>query len=155
MLQQMNVYFSDDTVIIRHATGDDVAYCKQIADANRDSLGFINSAILTDSMSQNRLLVAESCGMVVGFARYYHRIRVPETTLYDICVAEHVRRKGIGRSLIHILTMTARSCGHVAIIARCPEGISANEFYVRLHFVQDGIKSGRRRRLIQWRLFLV
>lgn len=139
---------------IRPAELRDVSACKAIADANREALGFIVAAVFVDAVHRNRLLVAESAGEVIGFVRYNHRVRGAETTLYDICVARSFRLQGVGRSLTAALREVCQSNKRHAIIARCPEDLSANAFYARLGFQQITVEPGRRRRLVLWRLTL-
>lgn len=141
-------------LFIRPAELSDVPFCKALADANREALGFIVAAVFVDAIRRNQLLVAEAAGEVVGFVRYNHRVRGVETALYDICVASAVQLQGVGRSLVMALSETCRLRKRQAIIARCPEDLPANAFYARLGFRPITVEPGRRRRLVLWRLTL-
>lgn len=143
------------TTLVRVAHVEDVPACKALADGQRDALGFLIRAAFVDSVGRGQLLVAERAAQVVGFVRFNHRVRGTETALYDICVAPHMQRQGIGRQLVQALVGACHHHGRNAIVLRCPEGSPANAFYARLGFAQVTIEPGRRRRLILWRLALV
>lgn len=141
-------------VFVRPAELRDIPFCKAIADANREALGFIVAAAFADAICRNQLLVAESAEEVVGFVRYNHRVRGAETALYDICVASVARLQGVGRSLVAALSELCRLHERNTIIARCPEDLPSNAFYARLGFQRITVEPGRRRRLVLWRLTL-
>ncbi len=143
-----------DMTLVRQAEAQDIPACKAIADAHRDSLGFIVAAVFADSIRRNQLLVAERDGRVVGFMRYNHRIRGSETALYDICVADSAQHQGIGRLLVENLIASCRLHGRQTIVVRCPENMPANAFYARLGFQRVRVEPGRRRTLVLWRLDL-
>lgn len=141
-------------LFVRPAELRDVPFCKAIADANREALGFIVAATFVDAIRRNQLLVAESAGEVIGFVRYNHRVRGVETALYDICVASVAQFQGVGRSLVAALSESCRLHKRHTIIARCPEDLPANAFYARLGFQRIAVEPGRRRRLVLWQLTL-
>jgi GNAT superfamily N-acetyltransferase len=60
------------------------------------------------------------------------------------------RGRSIGRGLIEYPEELGVSTGCSRIELKCPEGASANEFYKKIKFNNDGIQNGRVRRLICW-----
>jgi ribosomal protein S18 acetylase RimI-like enzyme len=140
-------------VVIRFAHDTDVPACKRIADAHRGDLGFLPRAVFVEAAKRKRLLVAETGEKhVVGFVRFNHRVRGPETALYDICVDRDHHRMGIGAALVSSLVAECRLLGRSSIMLRCPEGAAASAFYDRLGFLQSGLESGRQRRIVVWRI---
>jgi ribosomal protein S18 acetylase RimI-like enzyme len=138
---------------VRPARSTDVTTCKKIADQHRTALGFLTRAIFSEAVTRGQLLVAErNMRQLVGFVRFNHRVRGTETAIYDICVDGQAQRQGIGHALILSVASECRKYGRSSIILRCPEESPANDFYQRIGFQQRGIESGRRRRLVVWRL---
>src|SRR5947209_15672985 len=72
---------------------------KILADANRHIFGFITRGAFQDAFQAGTLIVATRGSEVVGFIRYHHRKRDLQTTLYDICVSESERGRGIGKQM--------------------------------------------------------
>lgn len=140
-------------VTARLACMTDIPLCKLIADQHRDIFGFLTRSVFTEAAERQRLLVAETkAGQVVGFVRFNHRIRGIETAIYDIAVERQTQGKGIGRMLIVALATECRRFNRETIALRCPEDTSANGFYAHIGFQQGAIETGKRRRLVVWRL---
>jgi ribosomal protein S18 acetylase RimI-like enzyme len=141
-------------LLIRAAVFDDVPYCKAIADANRESLGFIVAAIFRDAIQRNHLLVADCDGEILGFIRYNHRKHDDVTTVYDICVKNSARLLGVGKLLIHNLVKSCKFNNKKTIILRCPKNLPSNTFYTSIGFKQLSIEQGRKRELVLYELNL-
>ena len=131
---------------IRKATQDDLSAIKQIADANKATLGFVMRPALQEAIARHWLLVASMDNEIVGFCNYRHR-RDGQTTVYEICVSEAHRGKGIGRALITTLAQECQSCIRLKAIVDVP----ANRFYEHIGFVLVGVEVGRKRQLNVWR----
>lgn len=143
------------SVSIRVADERDAPACKRIAHTHRAAIGFLPGAAFLQAAGRRQLLVADAGPAgILGFVRFNHRTRGPETALYDICVEQDCQGQGIGRALVAALRSECRAAGRSSIALRCPEGLPANAFYARVGFRQCGVESGRRRRLLVWRLFL-
>lgn len=145
---------SNETLSIRRAHLNDVPACKAICDANRDALGFIMTAIFNDAIVRRQLLVAELDGILVGFVRFNHHVRGDETAIYDICVIQQHRCKGVANALIITLSKECKQIQRNRIVLRCPEGLAANSFYEHIGFTRIAIESGKRRNLVRWHLIL-
>lgn len=139
--------------VVRRATEADINACKRLADASRDAFGFLTYGVFAEAVARGRLLVSEdSAENLIGFARYNHRVRGPETALYDICVSVSSRRQGVGRALIEHLAAESLEMGRRSIVLKCPQTLPANQFYAALEFELVGTEDGRKRRLNVWRL---
>ncbi len=136
--------------VIRKATLQDLEAIKQIADANREAIGFVLQPALAQNIQRGWVLVAEKDGVVIGFASYRHR-RDEQTTLYEICVAEGYRGNGVGTALLEALIDESRQLGKCYLRLKCPASSLANAFYAGLAFERVGKEQGRCRELIQWR----
>ena len=79
--------------VIRKATSQDLEAIKQIADANKEAIGFVLRPALAQNIKRGWVLVAEREGVVIGFANYRHR-QDDQTTLYEICVAKVEIKRG-------------------------------------------------------------
>ncbi len=88
---------------------------------------------------------------LIGFVHFHHR-RDQQTTLYHLAVQESGRRHGVGRMLVCTLRDDARQHGKAFIRLKCPEPLSANQFYERVGFVKTGIEPGKLRALCVWEM---
>ena len=140
-------------MIIRKATVEDLESVNILVSIHRKEFGFIRKVSLACSVDRHEMLVAESDGEIVGFARYHHR-RDTQTTLYDIAVSPAQRLNGVGRALIDALVDESRILGKQMIVLRCPEELPANGFYAHIGFERWREEPGKRRKLIVWRLSL-
>ncbi len=140
-------------MIIRKATAEDLESVNILVNIHRKEFGFIRKVSLACSIDRREMLVAESSGEIIGFARYHHR-RDAQTTLYDIAVLPTRRLNGVGRALIGALADESRTLGKQTIVLRCPEELPANGFYAHVGFERWREEPGKRRKLIVWRLSL-
>ncbi len=140
-------------MIIRKAVPEDLESVNILVNVYRKEFGFIRKVSLACSIDQHEMLVAESDGEIIGFARYHHR-RDTQTTLYDIAVLPAQRMTGVGRALIGALADESRTLGKQTIVLRCPEELPANGFYAHVGFERWREEPGKRRKLIVWRLSL-
>lgn len=140
----------DRDVVIRKAEITDLEAIKQLADKNRLALGFVLRPALAAGILQGWVLIAEQIGGgLIGFVHYRHR-RNQQTTLYEICIAEEHRSKGIGHQLVSALVVEAATVGKAYIQLRAPVDIPANAFYQRIGFVLDRTEPGRKRPVNVW-----
>lgn len=138
--------------MIRNATIADLPSVKHLADTHKHELGFVINAALKEGISERRLLVAVQPGnRVIGFIHFRHR-RDRVTKVYQICIGGSWRRQGYGQALISYVIQQALALGQSFICLSCPEDLLANDFYRGCGFTEDGLVTGRVRRLIQWRL---
>lgn len=138
-------------MVVRKATHADLDSVKSIADANRQSIGFVMRGALEEGVTRGWLLVAEQDGDVVGFAHYRHCVRLPHTTLYELCVTKTHRGQGYGKSLITAIRQEAQHLGK-CIKLKTPVDLSANGFYAALGFQCVGTEQGKKRALNVWTL---
>src|SRR6266540_2615603 len=99
----MNERDQSEAIEVRTAQLSDIRSCKNIADRQRDALGFLPRPVFAEAIQRGQLLVAVSTQDIVGFVRFNHRLRGIETALYDICVDVPMQRQGVGRSLVQAL----------------------------------------------------
>ena len=137
----------------RYLVRQDIQVAKTIADTNRDSIGFLPRMKLQEAADQNRCFVATSDeGNLAGFVVFRHRKIDNQTTLSDICVDETYRGKGIGRVLMNTLIENCHEKRREFIQLKCPESLTANQFYERIGFNLIATEEGKSRRLNVWRL---
>lgn len=139
----------DRDILIRKADSADLDAIKQLADNNTSTLGFVLRPSLIAGIEMRWLILAEISSEVVGFVHYRHR-RDSQTTLYEICVAQGHRRKGIGKTLISVLIAESSARGKTHIRLKAPVDIQANDFYRAIGFTLMGMESGRNRSLNIW-----
>lgn len=140
----------DKDILIRKADSADLDAIKQLADKNRATLGFVLRPALAAGIEQGWVMVAEKIsGELVGFVHFRHR-RNQQTTLYEICIAEEHRTKGVGRQLVNALVIEATALGKACIQLRAPVDIPANAFYRTIGFVLDRTEPGRKRPVNVW-----
>lgn len=137
--------------VIRQAATDDIESIKQIADKNKQSLGFLPRVKVQDAIAANRVFVLEIGVTIVGFVIYRHRKRDQQTTLSDICVADAWRRQHGGHLLVEALYDECLQLNRAFILLKCPQDLAANHFYERLGFYCERVEPGQKRSLNVWR----
>ena len=141
----------DRDILIRKAENPDLNAIKQLADKNRAALGFVLRPALAAGIKQGWVVIAEQIsGELVGFIHYRHRHN-QQTTLYEICVAEAHRGKGVGCKLVSALAAEAAALGKAHIQLRAPVDLPANAFYRTIGFVLDRTEPGRKRSVNVWK----
>lgn len=140
------------TFYLRRANSYDISYIKQIADRNRDSLGFLLRPKIEEAIATGRIMIAFSEVEIFGFVIYRHRKIDLQTTLSDICVDQQWRNRGVGKAMIQALYAECSSLGRKFIQLKCPEDLSANSFYEKVGFSHTHTEPGRDRRLNVWRM---
>lgn len=134
---------------------DKVAEAKAIASKFSKELGFVNKAALEESSARGELEVIPG----IGFAHFHHR-RDGQTTIYSLAVLPEFQGQGWGRLLFYRITcsLIEKQCpcdkGHFSVLAKCPQELSANNFYQKLGFSLTGVDPGKKRALNIWRYTL-
>ena len=85
-------------ILVRHTVQFDLGKVKQLADENRDWLGFVMRSTLAFGFENQWLLVEAHQGHLLRCAHYHHR-QDTQTTRYEMCVQVQVRKQGIGKAL--------------------------------------------------------
>lgn len=132
---------------IRKARPSDLLILKEIADQHKHELGFVLRPALSRSIGREEVLVAEDDTDLLGFVEYHHR-RDEQTTLYHIVVTSDCRRQGVGKALINHLRDEARDLQKSVILLKCPDDLSAQEFYKRVGFRPIREETGKKRSLV-------
>jgi len=145
---------SMDNITVRPLTNDDITAAKELADENRDALGFLPLAKLIEAARDNRALVASINGVVVAFVLFRHRKKDLQTTLSDICVSKDYSKQGIGKMLVDALLKDCCIKSRDFIQLKCPIDLPANCFYEKLGFSLYAIEDGKKRQLKVWRLLV-
>ena len=109
--------------MVRLATLDDIDSIKKIADKHTKEIGFVLRPALLKHCNEKTLLVYEIDGEVVGFCNY-HRRRDSINVIYEICVSDNYRNKGIAKQLIDNVPKPIR--------LKCPVDNESNKFYVHI-----------------------
>lgn len=114
---------------------------------HRDELGFVNVA----QCREKDLWTVTRDGEVIGAALGNHCVRKPQTTLYELAVADDYRRGGIATELIERM---ADESPHDKLVAKCPVELPANEFYRSTGWQKIDVDAGKQRELNIWELTL-
>lgn len=107
--------------MVRKSTLEDIDAIKKICSKHSKEIGFVLRPVLEKSCKDGTLLVYESDGIIAGFCNY-HRRKDGITTIYEICVSDDFRHKGIGKSLINEVPKPIR--------LKCPIDNKSNDFYI-------------------------
>jgi ribosomal protein S18 acetylase RimI-like enzyme len=141
-------------ITFRHLCDTDIQAAKLLADANRDSLGFVTRQKFEEVVEQRRGFAALEDDRVIGFVLYRHRKLDHQTTLSEICVHKDYRGQQIGRRLVNALIQECMNKSRHFIQLKCPTDLLANEFYRQLGFELAMTEKGKKRSLNVWRFFL-
>lgn len=107
--------------MVRLATLEDIDEIKKIADKHTKEIGFVLRPSLEEHCKNGTLLVYEIDGMIAGFVNYHHR-KDKINTIYEICVSDNFRHRGIGKLLIDKVPRPIR--------LKCPVDNESNKFYI-------------------------
>jgi ribosomal protein S18 acetylase RimI-like enzyme len=145
--------------IVCTALEQHVQNAKILADSNKAIFGFITKGAFVQSYNEQSLLIALASGnhtseSVVGFLRYHHRKSDLQTTLYDICVAEGMRRQGVGRALLDQLFQQCQILNRALVMLKCPSRLAANNFYLNYGFELVGSVTPKQQTLNIWQFRL-
>jgi N-acetylglutamate synthase-like GNAT family acetyltransferase len=138
----------------RKARETDLDAIKQIADSERESLGFITRATIIDAIKNGRIMVITVDKTVVGFQHYYHRKRDLQTTLYHKAVLSDMRGQGLGTILVDSVVEEAVLLGRETLLLKCPVELPSNIFHEKYGFIKIREEAGRKRRLNVWQYLL-
>ncbi len=116
----------------------------EVFQQHRDELGFVNQA----QVREKDLYIEQRNDEVVGAALANHCIQKSQTTLYELAVLPEYRRDGIAKELIDRLS---RDSPHERLIAKCPEELSANEFYGSTGWTLVDREGGKNKALNVWK----
>lgn len=89
---------------------------------HRDELGFVNRA----QCREGDLVTERRDGKIVGTLLGNHCVQKPQSTIYELAVAEECRREGIASSLVDEF---ADESPHDKLVAKCPRELPATRFY--------------------------
>lgn len=138
--------------LVRPATNTDIFAIKKIADANKNSLGFLPRPKINEAIEQKRIFVLYKDDVLAGFLIFRHRKRDTQTTLSDICVSKEWRGQGGGQQLIDALIQDCILQSRDFILLKCPDDLPANTFYKKIGFNLVSVAEGKNRPLNIWRL---
>lgn len=113
-------------IAIRPAREKDIPHIEKIFKANKRYLGFTKRVIMGASIAKTELHVAVIKNKIVGFIRW-HRRRDGWSTVYELCVDESCRLRGVGRKLMRVVGLGPTKL-------KCHSENSALHFYNKLGF---------------------
>lgn len=123
---------------------------KEIANKHKKELGFVNIVALRESAEKQTLY----CEKNIGFVHWHNR-RDGQTTIYSLAVNQEFRFLGWGRLLFYKVLCNAVENKQHTILLKCPEDLSANDFYEKLGFKLIRIEPGKKRKLNVWEFKIV
>lgn len=84
--------------MIRRAEENDLDRIKQIANQNREFIGFVMKVALKEAIKNDSLFVYEDNNKILGFV-HFHKRRDGWNTLHELVVDKHYHKQGIGKAL--------------------------------------------------------
>ena len=144
----------EQQVLVRFVKQSDIPGIKQIADQNRNALGFLPRAKLDEVTKSHRAFVIHRGELIIGFVIFRHRSKDFQTTLSDICIRNEFRGQGYGKTLMKSLISDCLLHSREYIQLKCPIDLTANMFYKNLGFTLAMMESGKKRPLNVWRLYI-
>lgn len=102
--------------------------------------------VLNDAAERGELILMD------GGLCHWHLRRDGQITIREIIVLSEHRRQGVGTAMLEQLKQVL---GASSIFAKCPYDLSANNWYHKLGFTDEGIEETRTGRwLRKWRFLL-
>jgi len=141
-------------IAIMEMNSQHIDQAKRLADNNRDALGFVLRGSFVDAVQKGFAYVAVQGEHVLGFVLFHHRVRDTQTTLYDICVDEQHRGRGIGKALYDRVLQDCRINNREFLQLTCPAKLPSNAFYRNRGMTLHETKQGKTQMLNVYRLAL-
>lgn len=126
--------------MIRLANKDDLDKIKQIANQNREFIGFVMKAVLTTSIKNKSLLVFEKDNKVVGFIHFYKR-QDGWNTIHELAVDPNYQKCGIGKELYSCVPLPIRFKTTI-------DNVNEIKFYKLNGMTQVRIEQGKKKKII-------
>ena len=123
--------------MVRLVALQDIDAIKKIADKHTKEIGFVLRPALLEHCNKKTLLVYEIDGEIVGFCNYHRRDDI--NVIYEICVSDNYRNKGIAKQLIDNVLKPIR--------LKCPVDNESNKFYIHIGARLVETVSGKKRDL--------
>lgn len=124
--------------MIRYATQDDFEWVYALYEKNKYSLGPCYTASLRKSIDTKQLLVNEN---KTGFCEFHLPKTAKHISIYEVCVADEHRRKGLGKEFIEFI-----KCNYnYPIQAICIPNTDAEYFWKSIAEYK-GIKKSRKQK---------
>ena len=136
-----------ESVSTRKAQPSDLRAIKEIADANKNELGFVTRATIEQAISDGNIMVICTGLLVVGFQHYYHRKRDKQTTLYHKAISSDYRSHKLGTTLVNSVINEAKEIGREKLILKCPANLPSNQFHLKIGFRLVRTEAGKKRSL--------
>jgi hypothetical protein len=119
---------------------DPIAHAAALLGRHRAEVGFVLRKSLERASARDELFTTHASAAYV-----WHR-RDGQTTLHAIVSEE----AGHGSRLLQLIVSDSRARGQTSLLARCPEGLAANDWYARRDFVLARVEPGKLRPLNVW-----
>lgn len=126
--------------MIRLAKEEDLPRIKQIANQNREFIGFVMNVALKESITKNSLLVYEKDEKVVGFVHFHKRLD-GWNTLHELAVDKAYTNQGIGKELYLCVPLPMR-------LKTTVDNVYAQEFYEKNGMKKVRTEQGKKRELV-------
>ena len=126
--------------MIREAKEEDLKRIKQIANQNREHIGFVMNVALRESIKNNSLFVYEKNNIVLGFV-HFHKRKDGWNTLHELVVDKQFQHQGIGQTLFNIVPTPIR-------LKTTLDNTNARNFYSKNGMGEVGVEQGKKRELV-------
>lgn len=147
-LMNVRAIWNECKYAFRMAVIDDLAKIKELADKNKQYLGFLQRGKIEDGINKKKLLVVFDENKLIGFVIFNptkRGVNSGYTVIYDICVDQHYRSENIGKTFVDILPKPIRLKSTI-------DNEIANLFYAKNGFEIISIENGKNRKLNLWQL---
>lgn len=126
--------------MIRLAKDEDLDRIKQIANQNREYIGFVMKVALRESIKKKSLFVYEKENKILGFVHFHKRLD-GWTTLHELVVDKNYQKIGIGKELYNCVSLPMR-------LKTTEDNQNAINFYKKNGMKEVRIEEGKLRKLI-------
>ena len=119
---------------IKKQKKDNIEFVRQLMKKNSKSLGFIPIIAAEKASNENRLFIYSEQNKKIGYLMFGPINEGKDVAIWQICVDEKNRRKGIGKKLFNMLLSQALANRAKGIRLRCASDLPANYFWKSLGF---------------------
>ena len=125
---------------------EDIDYIAKIASKNSQTLGFVRKTKLIISIQKQQVHVIKEDSVVVGYIHFHVR-KDDIITIYELCIDEPFRNKGLGRLLVESVVSIGKDINSSLIKLKCISNTDACDFYEHIGFEHIRTEQGKKNQI--------
>lgn len=126
--------------MIELAKEEDLKRIKQIANQNREFIGFVMNVALKEAILKESLYIYKKENIIIGFVHFHRRLD-GWNTIHELAIDKNYQKQGIGQQLFNVVPKPIR-------LKTTKDNINACSFYEKNGMSITRVEIGRKRELL-------